>query len=758
MAKNPWTLPDGFEDSLSEAIKAVLKALRASGKAIPKEALDALKTGDLQAFTALIDWATIPDSYNDFQQILADMAKNTATQMYRTANVGSELLFTMIDERAVQAAKVLAGKLITDITAQMRQTVNDLVTRSTAGEMTWQQLASKIRTILPLSNRDAEAAIKFGDKQYAKFVRGGLDPLTARAKAEAKAEKYAQKLMARRARTIARTELATAAGEGRYVGWESGIDAGMIDPQSVKEWIAEPTACEICHEMDGKTVPWDAEFEAAGVMMPPAHPNCRCSAAILPASYADSVFINNEWVGKAKIEPFEKALYKHLAGKHDQSTHGHGVKANNAMPVPKDKPVAQKYNLISATAPYVGLTGKAKAVAQRISPVISSNTGITAGSIYIPHDYETTTKTATYEAANGQKFNLEYKVISYNNKSTGKSESQDVRVFAYKDGEPNYIGDMMASRWDIFGTPYMTIMRINSQEQSNSALGTAMLEFARRETEVPIFHSSDLSEEGIDFARTTKSVEKHLAGKHDQSTHGHGGSGGEMHKFTEQEQLARMQKKFDEDYGALKTTKPEAYARLYDACVQTELQVTRYEKGNIVTNVAKSLNIPDAVVESVMNSAQSAWDKVPQKFKDQWKKDKYQVSIHPEGQNTPSGDVLASTSLGRPVTGVNPSMLYLWNEKPHSALGIIEDSHHSVSLTKTIGDWTMVHELGHAMDNFGNASARDNLFNKFSSGNNLGIYANSSSYEMYADVWAAKAFGAKSDIIDSYSKEFGWDK
>lgn len=76
-----------------------------------------------------------------------------------------------------------------------------------------------------------------------------------------------------RINTIARTEVMRAANYGRYSAWKrSGVVKG-------KEWVTawDDRTCDICMGLDGERRRLDAPF-SIGVMMPPAHPNCRCTA------------------------------------------------------------------------------------------------------------------------------------------------------------------------------------------------------------------------------------------------------------------------------------------------------------------------------------------------------------------------------------------------------------------------------------------------------------------------------------------------
>lgn len=175
-------------------------------------------------------------------------------------------------------------------------------------------------------------------------MRDGLSEARARIKAQDMGAKYAAKLLESRTRTIARTEIIDASMSGRYIGWEAGVTAGQISNDSVKEWIAEPDACPICRELDGKIISWNDEWQfpegvTAGSTnrMPPAHPNCRCSVVILPPDYEENIFTPQSGGEMPEsAEEFMKSIApsdfrndmigiaKHLPGKHDQSTHGRG--------------------------------------------------------------------------------------------------------------------------------------------------------------------------------------------------------------------------------------------------------------------------------------------------------------------------------------------------------------------------------------------------------------------------------------------------
>jgi len=531
MAKNLWALPDGFDNTVKKALVSLVTALKNAKRSIPPEAFDALRIGNWQAFQELMDWHGIEGDFETFKQILQAQAKKAALEFYQAGGVGAKLTFDLIDERAVTWASKRAGELVVEITDQMRMNIRNTVTSSTLGDMTWQQASEEIKAVIPLTSRDAEAVSKFYNRSLDRFLKKAIPLDKAKEKANLLRNNYADKLLQSRANTIARTEIASAASQGRLLGWEAGVESGLVDTASVKEWIAEPSACEICADMDGKTIPWDDEFPA-GVMMPPAHPNCRCSAAILPPDYADSVFTNQAMI-KSKVNQFEVEFAKHLEGQHDQTSHGHRGVAYT-LPSKREAPDVAIYSEVSSVKPYVGLSPKAQAIAAQIGASYGHQNEVEHTWGASDWDNKADVRYADWTAKDGQtyKMALYKKVNQFENDSnqieTYRSKSPDIDVeildsnnewLASMSVMASWTGELTGQRETADANFYYVITGIGSEVKG---AGTAMLEFARREADYPIFHNSDLTSQGRKFARTTKSLAKHLLGQHDQSTHAGG--------------------------------------------------------------------------------------------------------------------------------------------------------------------------------------------------------------------------------------------
>lgn len=518
MAENPWQLPEGYDESVAEALRQVLQSLRNAKKFIPKAAYEALRVGDLTSFYNLIDFDGIANQLEPLKNIFEQAARTSALELYKKGGVGAKLTFDLIDERAVYYASSQVGTLITNITEEMRNMIRGTIASSTMGDMTVAGAARELVTYIPLTDRDANAVRKYAENRFERFIKQGMSDTQARQKADKLRDAYADKLLRKRATTIARTEVARAASEGRYLGWEAGVESGLIDNTSVKEWIAEPDACPICAEMDGKTVKWDDTFEFGG-MMPPAHPNCRCASAILPPDLADTVF-TSQAIRKTFGNQFEIEFAKHLEGKHDQSTHGHHGVAYT-LPSKREAPNLSIYSEVSSTKPYVGLSEKAQAIASQIGATYGHDDNGTYAWNGSDWDTKADVSYADWTNSKGETYKLAlYRKVNQREDSTGtsietyrvKAPDIEVEIFDSKGESKGGLGALSfwtgpsSGSMETFTADFYYAISGVSSEVKGSA--TAMLEFARREADYPIFHNSDLTAQGRKFARTTKSVEK----------------------------------------------------------------------------------------------------------------------------------------------------------------------------------------------------------------------------------------------------------
>jgi hypothetical protein len=237
---------------------------------------------------------------------------------------------------------------------------------------------------------------------------------------------------------------------------------------------------------------------------------------------------------------------KHLNGQHDQSTHAHGgaggkatssTVPKEAMKVPEHGLVS-KDNEISATFPYVGLTDKAQGIAASISDVniTHNNPASQWGSL---NGEPETVVTATYTDRDGTEHYLKMyegpsadgtgvhaHVMAFDTKENLEASfSTDSNMITYSKGYQGHIQYGANFRNPIIAGNGQNSSMIYKAVSKGKGVATALLELARSTSPAPIFHSTLLSEDGAEFAATTKSFEKHLTGKHDQSSHSGGGAG-----------------------------------------------------------------------------------------------------------------------------------------------------------------------------------------------------------------------------------------
>ena len=525
-SKNPWVLPDGFDENVKKAIAEIRAAFANAKKSIPKQALEALRQGNYEAFLAMIDLEEANAGFSGLQKLLQNVAAKSAVDVFRKAGAGAKLTFDIIDEYSVNWASTHTGNLIKGITEEMRLNVTRTITEATMGDLTWQQAAEQIGEYIPLTERDAKAVVKYHDRMLKKYIdRKGWKEKEARKYAKSLTDAYTEKLTQSRARTIARTEIANAATQGEFIGWEAGIESGQIDSDSQKEWIAEPNACEYCGSVDGTSVRWDANFPIlGGKLLPPAHPNCRCAVALLPPDYLDTPFTaqafqkSNGWWNQFEIE-----FAKHLAGKHDQSSHGKGGTGITAGPKEELKipahPDVNVNNSVSATFPYVGLSDKAQQGAKAISDVKTTKNNPPSNFVNIDNSPETV-HTATYTDRDGVEHYMKIyegpsadgtgvsgAVITFDSREALEAAgSSSATMIVYEKGFEGYLQYGADFRNPILIGGDKNASKIYKAQSGGKGVATAMLEFARSQSPMPILHTNSLTEDGAEFARTTKSV------------------------------------------------------------------------------------------------------------------------------------------------------------------------------------------------------------------------------------------------------------
>lgn len=198
--------------------------------------------------------------------------------------------FDMTDPYAIRQAEGFAADLVREVSRTTKNAIRDAVVNAFREGVTAQELSRQLRNTIGLTARQARSVENYRER----LLRGGMDE----DRVEVLTRRYYRQTRNRRAQTIARTEIMRASNFGRQQGWLSAVDAGMLDANTtVKEWVtapkgpsfdpSKPSVCPVCAPMDGtKVMGIETEFKLESgrhVQMPPAHPNCRCTAVVHPA-------------------------------------------------------------------------------------------------------------------------------------------------------------------------------------------------------------------------------------------------------------------------------------------------------------------------------------------------------------------------------------------------------------------------------------------------------------------------------------------
>lgn len=184
-------------------------------------------------------------------------------------SIRADMSFNLINPAAVQYAATRVGNMITDVSqpngiiAQpVMNAVRDIVGRGFADGNTTKTMATEIRQVVGLNDRQAKALLRFRRTQMNTLRQ--KHPKTPETKLQArvdeKAERYHDKLLRERASMIARTETMTASTAGRRMLWREATSRGVLRfAQDLPLFYATPYG---------------------PLVGPIAHPRCRCAEII----------------------------------------------------------------------------------------------------------------------------------------------------------------------------------------------------------------------------------------------------------------------------------------------------------------------------------------------------------------------------------------------------------------------------------------------------------------------------------------------
>jgi SPP1 gp7 family putative phage head morphogenesis protein len=202
----------------------------------------------------------------------------------RPPKVDFKMSFNKTNPNSLAFAQRRAGELITSIDTLTRNSIRKAIIDAFNEQLDYRATARRIKNVVGLHPKWADAVTNFEKKEYARLVKSGIKEATARARAIERASRYSDSLKSKRATMIARTEIQIAQNEGRQEGWNQAAEQGYVDVESQKMWIIaqDERTCDICVDLDGEIVGWNETFSSGHETPGRVHPNCRCTMVIIP--------------------------------------------------------------------------------------------------------------------------------------------------------------------------------------------------------------------------------------------------------------------------------------------------------------------------------------------------------------------------------------------------------------------------------------------------------------------------------------------
>lgn len=227
------------------------------------------------------------------------------------SSVAAAMSFTLLNPSAVSFLQGYTFNLITALTQQSRETIQEIITAGYRDGVTPQQQARQIRQFIGLTAAQYRAVQRYRamlesgdpgdlrdtltrtlrDARYDASVQraAAQNARLTRAQIERLVQRYTERSLKYRAEMIARTETIRAANAGQIEAWRQAQQQGLLSSTVRMRWIytKDERTCDVCPkigEMNPGGVPIGGVFQSpAGLVRQPPdpHPMCRCSLGLL---------------------------------------------------------------------------------------------------------------------------------------------------------------------------------------------------------------------------------------------------------------------------------------------------------------------------------------------------------------------------------------------------------------------------------------------------------------------------------------------
>lgn len=333
MSRELDDLAKTLEPRLARAIQKALDGLK--DKAKIDQIAKMLEAGQIDAIVALLGFSPTDPLVGELQNHLRDVAtKGAASEAARYSGVS--FAFDILNPATAEFIRRYELNLIREIDAKTREGIRGAITDGIRAGRNPRAIARDVRQQVGLTLRQQKAVSNFrkeletfhtkrtagswnlggkisrapgGAQVFAVDVDGNpVDGILSRRlrdfrfdstlrrsmqegiplskeQIDKMVEAYARKYLRHRGETIARTEALRAAHAGAHMQWEQAVQRGDVDPNTVKrKWLVarDERTCEVCSPIprmnkDGRALDEAFQTPKGPVMLPPVHPDCRCT-------------------------------------------------------------------------------------------------------------------------------------------------------------------------------------------------------------------------------------------------------------------------------------------------------------------------------------------------------------------------------------------------------------------------------------------------------------------------------------------------
>lgn len=245
--------------------------------------MEQVAAGNPLSAASLVPWGNFAQDLQPFVDVTTSQVVTSANQSLARlpSRLKVDFTFDLTDPRAIAWAQVRAGASIRGITEESRQAVARIIADGLRSKLDMEQMATRIEAVVGLDQRQAKSLDRFYGETLEQLMDEGASFNEATQEVRERAKPLYDRMIRYRGLRIARTEMVTAANQGRVLSWFEIESQGLMPPDSKRIWITalDERTCSVCAPKHRQTVAWDTDFDFGS---PALHPHCRCSIELLP--------------------------------------------------------------------------------------------------------------------------------------------------------------------------------------------------------------------------------------------------------------------------------------------------------------------------------------------------------------------------------------------------------------------------------------------------------------------------------------------